>query len=224
MLILKVDNLSVKAANRYLIKGISFEVHAGEIFAVIGPNGAGKSTLIKAILGLIAATDGQVNLHGRAGYVPQKFEFDRSIPMTVNDLLGLVANLNQKQAELLLEEVEAIGLFHQKLGQLSGGEFQRVMIANALAVNPQILFLDEPVTGIDMEGETLFYKLIRKLAKEKNIAIVLVSHDLNIVYQYADTVVCLNQKMMCRGKPEIVLTAENIAETFGGHKGVYKHH
>lgn len=224
MLVLKVDNLSVKVANKYLIEGISFEVRAGEILAVIGPNGAGKSTLIKAVLGLIEMTDGQVSLNGRAGYVPQKFEFDRSIPMTVKDLLGLVANKNQKQAELLLKEVEAINLFHQKIGQLSGGEFQRVMIANALAVNPQILFLDEPVTGIDMEGETLFYRLINKLAKEKDIAIVLVSHDINIVYQYADTVICLNQKMMCRGRPDVVLTAKNIAETFGGHKGVYKHH
>ncbi|HBH62742.1 MAG TPA: ABC transporter ATP-binding protein [Nitrospiraceae bacterium] len=244
MIALHVENLCVKADNRHLIENITFSVEDGSIIAIIGPNGAGKTTLIKAILGLIPYQTGTVSLFGRpfknnhsdikVGYVPQRLEFDRTIPLTVSELLGFtlppvypVPFLKRKSArehiEGLLKIVGAQALAQRSIGSLSGGELQRVMIAKAIVNEPKILFLDEPASGVDIEGQERFHDLIRRLNREKGLTVILISHDLNVVYRYADNVLCMNRKLICTGRPEETLTDEVIKSMYGEMMGAYIH-
>lgn len=244
MIALQVENLCVKADNRHLIENITFSVDDGKIVAIIGPNGAGKTTLIKAILGLIPYETGTVSLFGRpfknshsdikVGYVPQKLEFDRTIPLTVSELLGFtvppaysIPFMKSKGArehiDGLLKIVGAQALAQRGIGSLSGGELQRVMIAKAIVNDPKILFLDEPASGVDIEGQERFHDLIKRLNKEKGLTVILISHDLNVVYRYADNVLCMNRKLICTGSPEETLTDEVIKSMYGEMMGAYIH-
>jgi zinc transport system ATP-binding protein len=241
---LEVKGLSVKINNRYLIEDITFSVDKGQIVAIIGPNGAGKTTLFKAILRLIPYVTGSVLLFGhsfknkslpiRIGYVPQRLEFDRAFPLTVSELLSFTIppiwsipfykkTREKEYIKELLEIVGAQDLAKITIGNLSGGELQRIMIAKAIVNNPEILFLDEPAAGIDIEGQERFYDLINRLNKEKGMTVILISHDLNIVYRFADAVLCLNQRLICRGKPEETLTDEVIKRVYGDMMGTYIH-
>lgn len=244
MIALQVENLCVKADNRHLIENITFSVEDGKIIAIIGPNGAGKTTLIKAILGLIPYETGTVSLFGRpfknnhsdmkVGYVPQRLEFDRTIPLTVSELLGFtvppaysIPFMKRKGArehiDGLLKIVGAQALAKRSIGSLSGGELQRVMIAKAIVNDPKILFLDEPASGVDIEGQERFHDLIKRLNKEKGLTVILISHDLNVVYRYADNVLCMNRKLICTGSPEETLTDEVIKSMYGEMMGAYIH-
>ena len=244
MIALQVENLCVKADNRHLIENITFSVEEGRIVAIIGPNGAGKTTLIKAILGLIPYETGTVSLFGRpfknnhshvrVGYVPQRLEFDRTIPLTVSELLGftvpplyLVPFMKRGGArehiDGLLKTVGALELAQRSIGSLSGGELQRVMIAKAIVNDPKILFLDEPASGVDIEGQERFHDLIKRLNREKGLTVILISHDLNVVYRFADNVLCLNRKLICTGRPEETLTDEVIKSMYGEMMGAYIH-
>jgi zinc transport system ATP-binding protein len=244
MIALQVDNLCVKADNRHLIENITFSVEEGKIIAIIGPNGAGKTTLIKAILGLIPYETGTVSLFGRpfknnhsdikVGYVPQRLEFDRTIPLTASELLGFtvppvytVPFLKRKGAsehiDGLLKIVGAQSLAQRSIGSLSGGELQRVMIAKAIVNDPKILFLDEPASGVDIEGQERFHDLVKRLNKEKGLTVILISHDLNVVYRYADNVLCMNRKLICTGSPEETLTDDVIKSMYGEMMGAYIH-
>ncbi len=241
---LSVENLCVKADNRHLIENITFSVEEGRIIAIIGPNGAGKTTLIRAILGLIPYSPGSVrffghsmkhvNSHGRVGYVPQKLEFDRTFPLTVSELLGFTVPpiysfpFIRKQGEKnhiseLLEIVGVNELADRSIGSLSGGELQRVMIAKAIVNDPKILFLDEPASGVDIEGQERFYDLIKRLNKEKGLTVILISHDLNVVYRFADSVLCMNRRLICTGRPAETLTDEVIKTVYGEMMGAYIH-
>ncbi|MBI5664284.1 MAG: metal ABC transporter ATP-binding protein [Nitrospirae bacterium] len=244
MIALQVENLCVKADNRHLIENITFSIEEGRIVAIIGPNGAGKTTLIKAILGLIPYETGTVSLFGRpfknnhsvikVGYVPQKLEFDRTIPLTVSELLGftvppvyMVPFMKRKGArehiDGLLKIVGAQSLAQRSIGSLSGGELQRVMIAKAIVNDPKILFLDEPASGVDIEGQERFHDLVKRLNKEKGLTVIIISHDLNVVYRYADDVLCMNRKLICTGRPEETLTDEVIKSMYGEMMGAYIH-
>jgi ABC-type Mn2+/Zn2+ transport system ATPase subunit len=240
---LKVENLCVKLNNHHLIENISFSVDEGSIVAIIGPNGAGKTTLIKAILGLIPHTAGSVLLYGRpfkpnsseikVGYVPQRLEFDRTFPLTVSELLRFTVpplyflpfykKRGREHIEELLEITGALQLANRRIGKLSGGELQRVMIAKAIINNPKILFLDEPASGVDIEGQERFYDLIKRLNREKGLTVILISHDLNIVYRFADNVLCMNRRLICSGKPSKTLTDEVIKSVYGKMMGAYIH-
>jgi ABC-type Mn2+/Zn2+ transport system ATPase subunit len=240
---LKVENLCVSLNNHHLIENISFSVDEGSIVAIIGPNGAGKTTLIKAILGLIPHTAGSVLLYGRpfkpnsseikVGYVPQRLEFDRTFPLTVSELLRFTIppfyflpfykKREREHIEELLEITGALQLANRRIGRLSGGELQRVMIAKAIVNNPRILFLDEPASGVDIEGQERFYDLIKRLNKEKGLTVILISHDLNIVYRFADNVLCMNRRLICSGKPSETLTDEVIKSVYGKMMGAYIH-
>lgn len=231
--ILSVENLGVATNGSHLVKDVTFDLHEGGILALIGPNGAGKTTVLKALLGLIQFT-GSVKWSKciTFGYVPQRFNFDSNFPLTVSELLSLRVRgasfwVHTKNAHhIILGALKSVGaekLAHRKIGSLSGGELQRVLLAYALAGNPQILFLDEPVAGIDIEGEETFYNLVKRLNEENGLTIILVSHDLNLVYKYAEEVVCLNKKMLCFGPPHKALTAEAIRETYGEDVTGFKH-
>ncbi|MCC7510391.1 MAG: metal ABC transporter ATP-binding protein [Planctomycetes bacterium] len=203
------------------------------MIALIGPNGAGKTTLLRAILGTVRYR-GKIAIGGRIGYVPQRLQYDRTLPMTVLEFMALtlqsspvvfgIRRATRRRALELLEHVGATRLARSSLGGLSGGELQRVMLAGALHGAPELLLLDEPAAGVDMEGEATFLELIHKQVHERGATVVLVSHDLSVVSDITDRVICLNVDLKCEGKAKDLLTAERIAEVFGGHKAVYGHH
>ncbi len=234
--IIEVKNLNYQFGDFVALDNVNFVVEKGGMTAIIGPNGSGKSTLLKNIVGLYEPTSGQVTINGQPprkavkqiGYVPQKFEFDRTIPITVYEFMALEkcgearhgrANIQKVLAEVGLEDVEK-----RKLGELSGGQFQRVMIARALLHEKQILIFDEPSAGIDIAGERTIYDLIKEINKRRGTTCLIVSHELNIVNKYADKVICLNKKMICAGVPETVITPETLKQLYGIGAGLYHTH
>lgn len=223
----------MRADERALVEDVSLTLPRGRLVALIGPNGAGKTTLLRAILGL-TRYEGRIRINGRIGYVPQALQYDRSLPMTVLEFMGLsmqrrpvvfgLRAATQRRVLELLEQVGAQKLARMRLGTLSGGELQRVMLAGALQDRPELLLLDEPAAGVDVEGEATFHELIARQVREHNATVVLVSHDLSVVSEITDHVICLNRRLMCEGNARDLLTAETIAAVFGGHKAVYGHH
>ncbi len=233
--ILEVKNLNVSYENNIAVKNISFSLNKGESLALLGPNGAGKSTIFKAILGLIDY-EGDIVWYKKPqiGFVPQRFDFDKSIPMTVKEfiLLHLKSNFqfwfpskkNIEDIKKSLGFVNAVGLLEKKIGELSSGQFQRILIARALFGKPNILLFDEPTADIDIEGEMTIYPLLKRLSEELKFTLIMISHDLNIVYDFADKVVCVNKKMMCFGTPKKILTPKQLNELYGEGVGFYVHH
>lgn len=230
--ILEVKDLRVQYGAYTAIEHVSFSVNRGDILAIVGPNGSGKSTLMKAMLGLIPH-DGEVvrNIEGEIGYVPQYFHFDRSFPLTVYEMfllklhgsLWLPRRSARRRVIELLTEVHAAHLIDRELGALSGGELQRVLIAFALAKNPIALFFDEPSSGIDIGGEETIYMLIHELSEKKKLTILLISHDLDVVYEHATNVLCINKRMVCHGVPHVALSEGVIQKLYGHHTSVYEH-
>lgn len=233
MNLLAVHNVSVRYHDRTVVDHVDFTVDRGDIVALIGPNGSGKTTLLKAILGVVAPSEGAVHWHGspRIGYVPQRVDLERGFPMTVEELLLLklvdrpfwrhdAATHARVAAELA--RVGAEKLIEKRVSELSGGELQRVLIAFALVDRPDVLCLDEPSSGIDMEGEETIYTLIHRLAEQDKLTVLLVSHDLDVVFKYATKVICINRKLMCAGVPNRVLTPEMVQRTYSSATG-YTH-
>ena len=229
--ILKVENLSVSFGDFNVFHDISFEVKKGEAIAVVGPNGSGKSVLFRAILGFIPYS-GQVEWtrEAKIGYVPQRFFVDSNFPISVGDFFSFKTKSKQETIEAL-RSVGITGderhLHHhvlsKKLGALSGGQFQRVMIAWAIVNKPDILLFDEPTSGIDVGGEETIYNLLHKLQTQNRLSLMLISHDLNIVYHYADKVMCLNKEMVCFGEPHVVLDPTSLSKLYGGEAKFYHH-
>lgn len=219
--ILQVENLGVKFHDNHVLKDVNFSVNKGDVLAIVGPNGAGKSVLFRAILGLIPYY-GQVQWAKgvKISYVPQKLNVDRDIPLSVAEFLKFKTK-NYK------ESIKAVGLkediLKQRLGWLSGGQLQRVLIAWAMVDDPDVLLFDEPTSGIDIGGEETIYNLLAKLNKEREMTIFLISHELNIVYKYANNVLCLNKEMVCYGAPNQVLDPQSLAKLYGGETSFYKH-
>ena len=230
----KIQNLSVNKGNEEILKDINLHIHCGELTAIIGQNGAGKSTLLKALIGEnyytgeLIFTDGNRKLGRKPiiGYVPQKLDFDISSPISVLDLFAAIESnrpaylphsksIKNKCIESL-KKVEGEELINKRLGILSGGELQRVLLALALEPTPDILLLDEPVSGIDQNGLKLFYKIVSHLRSNYDLSIILVSHDFNLVSKYADCVAFLNNKTIeCIGSPREVFTNKKIIDVFG---------
>lgn len=223
-IILEVKDLSVYYGDYAAVKHVNFKLEQGEILAIIGPNGSGKSTLLKAILGLVDYT-GKVKIFGKEikqvldkiGYVPQRFSFDETFPLTVSEFLELshIDNKEQARRKHVLEEVEMQRCGDKLLGELSGGQLQRVLIARALLNDPEIIFLDEATSGVDMEGEKNFYEIIRHLNEEHGLTIVLISHEINMVYKFATQVVCLNKDLVCFGETKEAITEEVMKKLYG---------
>ncbi len=212
---------------------LEIEIKKGEFVAVIGPNGSGKTTLIRIILGLEKATTGEVHLYeDKVGYVPQRINRDAYSSMTVKELMLLKIRgakfwYGRKQQEetilQLLSQTKTNHLLNKQLKHLSGGELQRVMISYALANDPGLLILDEPVSGVDVHGEQDFYNLLESIHQSRDITIMMISHDIDIVYQRATQVICLNRELICQGVPKDVLNKETIEKTFTTKHGVYHH-
>ncbi len=229
--ILEVKNLSVVLDNQVVLKDISFRVGRGEALAIIGPNGAGKTVLLQALLGLLPF-QGEVNWQKgiRVGYVPQKFVADKSIPVSVKEFLLLRSSRfwfpERKFIEHLDHEFNLFGLgqdiLTKSMGDLSGGQLQRVLISWAMLNHPDVLLLDEPTTGIDIGAEETIYNLMHRLQDERGTTVILISHDLNIVYRYAGQVLCINKKMICHGPPAQTLNPEELVKLYG--EGGFYHH
>src|SRR3989344_4462342 len=225
--ILKVKDLSVKFGEEKILDGLNFEINKGEVLAVIGPNGAGKTTLFKALLGM-RPYDGEINWRKdlRIGYVPQRMEIETDIPLTVLEFLRLRGseNFSKEKAKeavksvLLKEEILDSGL-----GEVSVGQRQRILIAWALLGKPQVLLFDEPTADIDISGQESIYQLLHHLQDKYNLTIILISHDLNIVYKYAEKVLCLNRRKICFGAPQEVLNPEQMQKLYGGEHAFYHH-
>lgn len=229
---ISVNDVGVKKGKDVLLSSVSFDLFCGQLTALIGVNGAGKTTLLKSILNEIKH-DGTVTFeshHGEKienitiGYVPQHLDFDRSAPVSVEDFM-LIGRTNspvcfkkdKKQLKAIDEALELVGCLELKnktLGMLSGGEIQRVMLANALYPLPELLILDEPVSGVDLKGSEKFYEVIKNLKKNYHIAIAMVSHDLGIVKEYADNVILINKSVLKSGNAEDVFSSPEFKESF----------
>lgn len=221
--VVKAKNLKVSFGKITALKDISFSLYHGEVMAIIGLNGAGKTTLLKTILGIYKPSQGSIEVNtAKIGYVPQALNFDRSIPLTVRELLQSYSG-SKSGIEEGLALTGGAKLINKKVGDLSGGELQRVMLTNALLAKPELLLLDEPTTGVDVLGEQSFFEIIKGLQDKKNMAIVLVSHDIHLVYRYASKIICINRTMMCQGTPREVAANTDIVKLFGGYLIPYEH-
>jgi zinc transport system ATP-binding protein len=214
--LLKLDSVSFSKNNKWLVKGVSLEVKQGEIVTLIGPNGSGKSTTAKIALGIYKEIEGMVNkFTNKIGYVPQKISIDWTLPIRVIDFMSLTDEPTDEQINIALNLTGVGHLKNKSLGNLSGGEFQRVLIARAIAKQPDLLVLDEPVQGVDFKGEIALYELIKKISEELNCGILLISHDLHVVMSATDFVVCLNGHVCCSGTPQTVAKNDEYQELFG---------
>lgn len=214
--LIKAEGISISIGNRDIIKNVSLDLRAGEITTLIGPNGAGKTTLVKAMLGLIEPSLGQVMRQPslRIGYMPQRLHIDHNLPITVSRFLRL-AKASKTAINEALSEVGAKHLLKSPLQTVSGGELQRVLLARALLRNPTLLVLDEPVQGVDIAGQTALYELINNIRDRHHCGVLMVSHDLHLVMAQTDTVICLNQHVCCHGHPEHVSTDPAYLALFG---------
>ena len=229
-ILLEVKNLSVDLDGERILENLSFQVNEGEILTVLGPNGSGKSVLLKTLLGFFPY-EGIIkwNKKPKIGYLPQGLNQLRvkDLPLTVEDFFAL------KNVSLINEEIERylvlVGLekniLSKKAGSLSGGQFQRMLVAWVLISNPEVIFFDEPTTGIDIGGGETIYSLLHNIWERERLTIFLVTHDLNIVYTHSTNVLCLNQKgYHCFGTPKDILNTEVLEKIFGKEIKVYKHH
>ena len=227
-ILVKLNNVGIQQNDKWLVKGVSLEVEKGKIVTLIGPNGSGKSTTAKIALGIYKNIEGNVEkFTNNVGYVPQKISIDWTLPLRVKDFMVLTDNIKD---ELIDEALSLTGVIHLKeknLGNLSGGEFQRVLLARAISKKPELLVLDEPVQGVDFTGEIALYELIKKISEKLNCGILLISHDLHTVMSATDHVVCLNGHVCCSGSPKDVARNNEYKALFGEQASqtlsVYEH-
>lgn len=211
------DKIGIDFDSRVLLDNIDMTIDAGEIVTLIGPNGSGKSTLIRTLLGLQEPTRGKVvrDKGLRIGYMPQKLHIDPTLPLTVKHFLALVRHVDKKNILPTLEKVGIAHLLNAQVQVLSGGETQRVLLARALLNNPNLLVLDEPVQGVDVNGQVELYNLIEGIRNELHCGVLMVSHDLHLVMAKTDTVVCINQHVCCSGSPQHVTGHPAYQALFG---------
>ena len=228
-LLVKLENAGVQRISKWLVKGISFEISQGQIVTLIGPNGSGKTTTAKMILNIMNADEGQIRRNtDKMAYVPQKINIDWTMPLRVIDFMKITNNLNDNQVIESLTTTGVDKLLYNQIHNLSGGEFQRVLIARAIAKKPDLLVLDEPVQGVDYNGEIALYNLIKKISVNLNCGILLISHDMHFVMSTTDHVVCLNGHICCSGTPSSVVKNPEYIKLFGEHNSetlsYYQHH
>jgi zinc transport system ATP-binding protein len=226
--LVKLNNAGFKQNDKWLVEGVSLTVEKGKIVTLIGPNGSGKSTTAKIALGIYKNIEGSVEKYtNKVGYVPQKISIDWTLPLRVYDFMLLTENIKDEAIDEALTLTGVIHLKNKNLGNLSGGEFQRVLIARAISKRPELLVLDEPVQGVDYTGEIALYELIKRIADTLNCGILLISHDLHTVMTATDHVVCLNGHVCCSGSPMDVAKNNEYKTLFGEQASqilsVYEH-
>lgn len=243
--LIKLENVSFRYQNEEVLDHISLEVEQGDFVGIIGPNGSGKTTLLRIILGRLAPQKGLVYLFGqsipqfknwpRIGYVPQKATFsDASFPVTVEELVmegriaqrGLIHFLtaeDNKAVRAALQAVDMAGVAKRLMRELSGGQQQRVFIARALASEPELLILDEPTVGVDIESQEEFYELLSKLRKTKGLTLVMVSHDVEVVVNEVNKLICINKQLVYHGSPQHFVSGDYFAKLYGKKRSLILH-
>ena len=227
-ILVELNKAGFKQNNKWLVEGVSLKVEKGKIVTLIGPNGSGKSTTAKIALGIYKDIEGSVEKYtNKVGYVPQKISIDWTLPLRVHDFMTLTENINDDAINEALSLTGVMHLKNKNLGNLSGGEFQRVLLARAISKKPELLVLDEPVQGVDYTGEIALYELIKKISDSLNCGILLISHDLHTVMTATDHVVCLNGHVCCSGTPIDVAKNNEYKTLFGEQASqilsVYEH-
>ena len=226
--LLSVTNLKIAFGSRVVIQDLSFEAQRGDCLAVIGPNGSGKTVLLKALLNLIPY-EGEIRWSNaaRLGYVPQKIAADRQLPLRLRDLLEAKAAVLKLRGAELGRVSSEVGLTEELLdtsiGHLSGGQFQKALIAFALLGQPNVLLFDEPTASLDELTEERIYELLHSLQRDKGMTLILVSHDLSVVYRYANMVLCLSKGKPCMGPPKEILTPEMLEDLYSAPPKYYRH-
>ena len=231
--LIEAKEISINYGNKTILSSVSLRVRNGEIVTLIGPNGAGKTTIVRVVLGLITPNKGSVTRRPNLviGYMPQRLNIDQTLPLSVSRFLSLGIGRkkhSKNNQEKVLEEVGVTKILNTPIQFVSGGEFQRILLARALLRNPDLLVLDEPSQGIDVSGQAELYKLITQIRNHRNCGVLMVSHDLHLVMAETDEVICLNQHVCCAGHPETVANDPNYIQLFGKQVAetlaVYQHH
>ena len=217
-LLVKLENAGVYRSSKWLVRGISLEINQGQIVTLIGPNGSGKTTTAKMILNILNTDEGLVKGNAnKMAYVPQKINIDWTMPLRVIDFMKITSSLNNTEITESLVMTGVDKLLYNQIHSLSGGEFQRVLIARAIAKKPDLLVLDEPVQGVDFNGEIALYNLIKEISVNLNCGILLISHDMHFVMSTTDHVICLNGHICCSGSPSNVVKNPEYIKLFGEH-------
>lgn len=225
-----LKNAGLFRDGRWLVRGVDLTVEQGEIVTLIGPNGSGKSTTAKMMLGISKPDEGTCVKRDslRVSYVPQKVSIDWTLPLTVQRFMSLTGKTTSQEAARAMEATGVVHLAKHEVRTLSGGEFQRVLLARAMARKPELLVLDEPVQGVDFSGEIALYELIKEIRDELNCGVLLISHDLHVVMAATDKVLCLNGHVCCSGPPKTVASSAEYKALFGPRAtstlAIYEHH
>lgn len=228
--LIRIDNVSLKFKQATVLQRINLTLRENAIITLIGPNGAGKTTLVRIILGLLAPTTGSITRAPglRLGYMPQKLHLDPTFPLTVLRFLSLGRKAKLDEVRNTLDRVGALHLQQHSFHDLSGGETQRILLARALLADPQLLVLDEPAQGVDVNGQSELYELISAIRHERACSILMISHDLHLVMSATDHVVCLNQHICCAGHPRSISQDPSFIALFGKQHAsayaLYHHH
>ena len=229
MSLISSQGLSLRYGGQTVLRDVQFSISRGEIVTIVGPNGSGKSSLLRALIGALKPASGTIT-HAkglRIGYVPQRLQIDATLPLTVTRFLNLPTRQQQQTVDAALTRAGVADLSERQMAGLSGGQFQRVLLARALLNDPDILILDEATQGLDQPGAAAFYRRIEEVRTELGCAVLMVSHDLHVVMAASDRVLCLNGHVCCEGAPEVVADAPEYRALFGsgtqGTLALYRH-
>ncbi|KAJ03160.1 metal ABC transporter ATP-binding protein [Sulfitobacter mediterraneus] len=230
MTLIETKGLSLRYGGATVLRDVNFSLSQGEIVTIVGPNGSGKSSLLRALIGALRPASGTVIRKPglKIGYVPQKLQIDGTLPLTVRRFLSLPVRQTQTVTTAALTQAGVPELAQRQMTDLSGGQFQRVLLARALLGSPDVLILDEATQGLDQPGAAAFYRQIEEVRQRTGVAILMVSHDLHVVMAASDRVLCLNGHVCCEGTPEVVADAPEYRALFGsgtqGALALYRHH
>ena len=229
MPLIEARDIAVRLGGAEVLHDVSMQIERGEIVTIVGPNGSGKSTLLRALIGAVPVSRGEIRRAPglRLGYVPQRLHIDPTLPMSVTRFLALPRRRAAADLRAALDRAGLPDLRHRQMTDLSGGQFQRVLLARALLDRPDLLILDEATQGLDQPGSAAFYQRIEEVRQETGCAVLMVSHELHVVMSASDRVICLNGHVCCEGRPEIVAQAEEYRALFGtgthGALALYRH-
>lgn len=230
MTLIETKGLTLRYGSATVLRDVHFKLSQGEIVTIVGPNGSGKSSLLRALIGALKPASGAVIRKPglKIGYVPQKLQIDGTLPLTVQRFLSLPVRQSQEVTTQALAQAGVPELAQRQMTDLSGGQFQRVLLARALLGSPDVLILDEATQGLDQPGAAAFYRQIEDVRQRTGVAILMVSHDLHVVMAASDRVLCLNGHVCCEGAPEVVADAPEYRALFGtgtqGALALYRHH